>query len=200
MIAFEPAALTALVEVTFIDVVLSGDNAVVIGLAVAGLPPAKRGRIVLVGVLAAAAMRLVLTFFAVQLLAIIGLMLAGGILLLWVAWKMAREIRGRPAVHAEDGGARKTPLQAMLQITLADLTMSLDNVLGVAGAAREHPAVLIFGLGLSIVLMTAAANLVARLLDRHRWLAYVGLAIVAVVALQLIWEGGQQVWHLAGAG
>ena len=199
MIAFEPAALAALVEVTFIDVVLSGDNAVVIGLAVAGLPEAKRGRIVLVGVLAAAAMRLALTFFAVRLLAIIGLMLAGGILLLWVAWKMAREVRGRSASHAQSGGAQKTPMQAMLQITVADLTMSLDNVLGVAGAAREHPTVLIFGLALSIVLMTIAANLVARLLDRHRWLAFLGLTIVAVVALQLIWEGGQQVWRAAGA-
>jgi YjbE family integral membrane protein len=193
MFAFDPAAATALIEVILMDIMLSGDNAVVIGLAVAGVPEAKRPRIILLGVVAAAAMRLVLTLFALKLLEIVGLMLAGGILLLYVASKMWREIRGQMAHHTA-ATARKTPMQAILQIILADLSMSLDNVLGVAGAAREHPMVLFFGLALSVVLMTVAANLVAKLLNRHRWLAYVGLAVVAIVAVQLIWEGGHQVW------
>lgn len=194
MFAVDPAAAAALIEVILIDIMLSGDNAVVIGLAVAGVPVEKRQRVILVGVIAAAVMRLILTLFALQLLAIIGLMLAGGLLLLYVASKMWREIRGQAAGHAATA-AQKTPLQAMLQIMLADLSMSLDNVLGVAGAAHEHPMVLFFGLALSVVLMTVAANLVAKLLNKHRWLAYVGLAVVAVVACQLIWEGSHQVWN-----
>jgi YjbE family integral membrane protein len=195
MVAFDPAAAAALIEVILIDIMLSGDNAVVIGLAVAGVPEAKRQRVILFGVLAAAVMRLVLTLFALQLLAIVGLMLAGGILLLYVAWKMWREIKRQGGGHGGVAAAEKTPLQAMLQIMLADLSMSLDNVLGVAGAAHEHPMVLVFGLALSVVLMTVAANLVAKLLNKYRWLAYVGLAVVAVVAVQLIGEGSHQVWN-----
>jgi len=196
MLQFDPAALTALVQVILIDVMLSGDNAMVIGLAVAGLPEAERGRTILLGVLAAAVLRFALTLVAVPLLEIVGLMLAGGILLLWVAWKMWRELRGTHRLQAMAPGSvkPKTPLTAFIQIALADISMSLDNVLGVAGAAREHRAVLLFGLGLSVVLMTVAANLVANLLQRRRWLAYVGLAVVAMVALQLIWDGSQQVW------
>ncbi|HUN51246.1 MAG TPA: TerC family protein [Candidatus Sulfotelmatobacter sp.] len=198
MFAFDPAAAAALVEVILIDIMLSGDNAIVIGLAVAGLPEAKRQRIIVLGVAAAAVMRLVLTLFALRLLMIVGLRLAGGILLLYVAWKMWREIRRPAALHGGAAPAEKTALQATLQIVFADLSMSLDNVLGVAGAAHQHPTVLMFGLALSVVLMTVAANLVARLLNRHRWLVYVGLAVVAFVAVQLIWEGGAQVWGVMG--
>ena len=199
MSAVDPAAAAALIEVILIDIMLSGDNAVVIGLAVAGVPEAKRQRVILLGVCAAAVMRLVLTLFALQLLAIIGLMLAGGLLLLYVASKMWREIKAQAGAH-DKAAAPKTPLQAILQIMLADLSMSLDNVLGVAGAAHEHPLVLVFGLALSVVLMTVAANLVAKLLGKHRWLAYVGLAVVALVAVQLIWEGSQQVWSATHVG
>jgi YjbE family integral membrane protein len=199
MSAVDPAAAAALIEVILLDIMLSGDNAVVIGLAVAGVPEAKRQRVILLGVCAAAVMRLVLTLFALQLLAIIGLMLAGGLLLLYVASKMWREIKAQAGAH-DKAAAPKTPLQAILQIMLADLSMSLDNVLGVAGAAHEHPLVLVFGLALSVVLMTVAANLVAKLLGKHRWLAYVGLAVVALVAVQLIWEGSQQVWSATHVG
>jgi len=162
------------------------------------LPPKRRKRAVLVGVVAATALRIVFAIFAVQLLGIVGLLLAGGILLLWVAWKMGRELRGqRHAEATEGGGPPKTFAQAAWQIVVADVSMSLDNVLAVAGAARDHLEALIFGLGLSIVLMGFAANLIARLLNRQRWIAYIGLAIVLYVALDMIWRGAHEVWpHL----
>jgi YjbE family integral membrane protein len=199
MAMIDTAALIALVQVILIDVMLSGDNAVVIGLAVSGLPAERRARVIVIGVGAAAIMRAGLTLVAVPLLEIIGLTLAGGILLLYVAWKMWRELRrNADTPHAAVPAARKSAAQAMWQIMLADISMSLDNVLGVAGAARNHPYVLFFGLALSVVLMTVAANMIARLLDRYRWLAYVGLAVVAIVAVQLIHDGGMQVWRASG--
>jgi YjbE family integral membrane protein len=198
--------LYALVSVVMIDLVLAGDNAVVVGMAAAGLPLEQRQRVILIGVGLALLFRVAFAVVAVQLLAIIGLLLAGGLLLLWVAWKMWRELH---AARAEEVGAEvvageaapppggaliKTQRTAIVQIAIADVSMSLDNVLAVAGAARDHVVILIFGLVLSIALMALAASWIARLLTRHHWLAYIGLAIITVVALGMIWEGGEQVW------
>jgi len=199
-------AIAAFLQVIMIDLVLAGDNAVVIGLAAAGLPKERRAHAILVGIIAATVLRIVFAGIALELLAIVGLLLAGGILLLWVSWKMWRELRGPSAEDTEAalsaGEAhvpQKTFAQAAWQIVVADVSMSLDNVLAVAGAARDHPAALIFGLGLSIVLMGIAASFIARLLNRHRWIAYVGLAIILYVALDMIWRGGHEVWpHLFG--
>ena len=204
-------ALTALFQVITIDLVLAGDNAIVIGLAAAGLPQEQRTRAILIGIVAATVLRIAFTLFTTQLLQIIGLLLAGGILLLWVCWKMWRELRVSPEVEQEatealvdmdinaDGRIaghtpRKTFAEAAWQIVIADVSMSLDNVLAVAGAAREHPYVLIFGLGLSIALMAVAASLIARLLQNHRWIAYVGLAVILYVALEMIYRGAYEVW------
>jgi YjbE family integral membrane protein len=207
LFVLSPGAFTAFLQVIAIDLVLAGDNAVVIGLAAAGLPPERRARAILVGIVAATALRVLFAVFAVQLLDIVGLLLAGGILLLWVCWKMWRELRG-PSKHdteaalagAETHIPRKTFAQAAWQIVMADVSMSLDNVLAVAGAARDHLPALVFGLGLSIVLMGVAAGLVARLLIRHRWIAYVGLAIILYVALDMIWRGAMEVQpHVVGA-
>src|SRR6516165_10422684 len=188
-----PRGVAALLQVVMIDLVLAGDNAIVIGLAAAGLPAKRRGRAILIGVAAATVLRIVFAVFAIELLQIVGLLLAGGILLLWVCWKMWRELRGsrHASKGAADGAAAppKTLAQAAWQIIVADVSMSLDNVLAVAGAAREHPAALVFGLGLSIVMMGAAAALIARLLQRHRWIAYLGLAVILYVAGDMIYRG-----------
>ena len=187
------AELVALLQVLLIDLVLAGDNAIVVGLAVNGLPVEQRRRAILFGIAAATLLRIAFALVTLQLLAIVGLLLAGGVLLLWVCWKMYRELRRSTALHQADTAAPKTMRAAMWQIVLADLSMSLDNVLAVAGAAREHPWVLVVGLGISVVLMGAAASLVASLLDRFRWLAWVGLAIVLYIALKMIWEGSHEV-------
>jgi YjbE family integral membrane protein len=203
---YSPEALAALFQVILIDLVLAGDNAIVIGLAASGLPQAQRTRAIVVGIAAATVLRIFFASIAAWLLAFVGLLLAGGILLLWVCWKMWRELRttaaesraaGEALAGADlgangtiaDGVPRKTFAQAALQIVVADISMSLDNVLAVAGAAHEHPVVLIFGLGLSVALMGVAASFVARLLQRYHWIAYVGLAIILYVALSMIWEG-----------
>lgn len=202
--------LTALFQVIMIDLVLAGDNAIVIGLAAAGLPEGQRKKAILIGILAATALRIGFASVTVQLLQIIGLLLAGGILLLWVCWKMWRELQSQnhqptmqslsaaSAIDASAAGHRQKTLgQAVWQITLADVSMSLDNVLAVAGAAREHPIILIFGLGLSIALMGFAANFIARLLEKHRWIAYVGLVIILYVAFDMCYRGALEVWpHL----
>jgi len=187
--------LVALVQVLLIDLVLAGDNAIVVGLAVAGLPKAQQGRAILFGIAAATVMRIAFALVTLQLLAIIGLVFAGGVLLLWVCWKMYRELRPRQGRHGEPSlaSAPKTMRQAMMQIVLADLSMSLDNVLAVAGAAREHPWVLVVGLTISVVLMGLAARLVASLLERYRWIAWVGLLIVLYIAVKMVWEGGHQI-------
>jgi YjbE family integral membrane protein len=201
-LSFSPEALAAFVQVIMIDLVLAGDNAVVIGLAAAGLPAARRARAILVGIIAATVLRILFASVAVELLAIVGLLLAGGILLLWVCWKMWRELRAPPADPALGvaDAPRKSFAQAAWQIVMADISMSLDNVLAVAGAARDHPAALVFGLGLSIVMMGVAAGFIARLLQKHRWIAYVGLAIILYVAGDMIWRGALEVKpHLVGS-
>jgi YjbE family integral membrane protein len=181
--------LTALAQVVLIDIALAGDNAVVVGLAVAGLPHRQKRPAIILGIAGATAIRVALGTVAVTLLAVIGLRLAGGLLLLWVCWRMFRELRHHRA-HAAGGVApQKTLAQAMLQIVLADLSMSLDNVLAVAGAAYGSPWVLVTGLVLSVVLMGVAANLLANVLARQRWVAWAGLLVVLFVALRMIWEG-----------
>ncbi len=194
--------LKSFFEVVMIDLTLAGDNAVVIGLAAAGLPVEQRRKAIMIGILAATVLRIAFAAVAVQLLAIIGLLLAGGILLLWVSWKMWRELRygadmmvGVQTISGENVEMpRKSMRDAVTQIIVADISMSLDNVLAVAGAARDHPWVLVFGLALSILLMGVAANWIAKLLRTHRWIAYVGLIIILIVSLKMIWEGGNQVW------
>ncbi|AZO30420.1 TerC family protein [Mesorhizobium sp. M1B.F.Ca.ET.045.04.1.1] len=208
---FSAASLSALLQVIAIDLVLAGDNAIVIGLAAAGLPTEQRKKAILIGVLAATVLRILFAAVTVKLLAIVGLLLAGGILLLWVCWKMYRELRTSQADEQEATEAlsnsdldndsavagkapRKTLGQAALQIVIADVSMSLDNVLAVAGAARDHFWVLIIGLVLSIGLMGLAASFIARLLHRYRWIAYVGLAIILYVALDMVYRGAMEVW------
>ncbi|MGH7117272.1 MAG: TerC family protein [Stellaceae bacterium] len=208
--------LGALLSVVIIDVVLAGDNAIVVGMAAASLPVEQRRRVIVLGIAIATALRILFAYFAAQLLEIIGLTLAGGVLLLWVSWKMYRDLRatrrsGRPAAAAEaekcrgavrHNGAR----QALMRIVLADVSMSLDNVLAVAGTARAHFWVLGFGLILSVALMGVASSYIARLLERHFWISWVGLGIVTFVALRMIWEGSTEVIQqtaalsLTGAG
>ena len=190
--------LAALFQVVMIDLVLAGDNALLVGMAVAGLPPALRRRAILLGVGTATVLRIGLALITLQLLAIIGLTLAGGLLLLFVCWRMYRELRHQGHQARPGRPATKTMRAAMIEIALADLSMSLDNVLAVAGAAREHPTVLVIGLSLSVVLMALAANLVARLLARWRWIGWAGLLVVAVVALRMIHEGTAEVAHQTG--
>ena len=200
---FEPAALAAFFQVVVIDLVLAGDNAVVIGMAAAGLPLAMRNRAILVGIIAATVLRILFATVAMSLMAIGGLVLAGGLLLLWVCWKMWRELRtprdhGKTELTAAEvaAGERsqgKTFREAATQIVVADVSMSLDNVLAVAGAAREHPWVLVFGLVLSIGLMGLAASMVARMLERWRWIAWIGLALVLYIALKMIYHGWMEI-------
>jgi YjbE family integral membrane protein len=187
--------VAAFAQVLLIDLTLAGDNAVVVGMAVAGLPERQKRTAIFVGIAGAAVLRILLGAVTLQLLQIVGLLLAGGVLLLWVCWKMYRELRrsrhGGVAVAAPPKSLRA----AMLQIVLADLSMSLDNVLAVAGAAEGNLWVLIAGLAVSVVLMGLAASVVARLLERYRWIAWVGLLIVLYVALKLVWDGGGEVFH-----
>jgi YjbE family integral membrane protein len=206
----DPGAIGALFQVIVIDLVLAGDNAVVIGLAAAGLPPEMRRKAILVGIAAATVLRICFAFAAVHILAITGLLLAGGLLLLWVCWKMWQETRAHEAElrtqqsaalagggSVEVGGHKlkpaKTLKQAVIQIIVADVSMSLDNVLAVAGAAQKHLAALVFGLALSVALMGFASAFIAGLLDRHRWIAYLGLGIIFLVALRMVYAGLEDV-------
>lgn len=183
--------LAALAQVVLIDITLAGDNAVVVGLAVAGLPAPQRRTAILFGIGGATAIRIGFGLLALRLLRILGLLLAGGLLLLWVAWRMFRELKRHHT--ASPAGRHKTLGQACLQILLADVSMSLDNVLAVAGAASDTPWVLITGLLLSVVLMGVAADLLARLIERQRWIAWAGLLMVVLVALRMIWAGSYDV-------
>jgi YjbE family integral membrane protein len=206
---FTGDALSAFFQVIMIDLVLAGDNAIVIGLAAAGLPKDMRGKAILIGIAAATIMRIGFALITTQLLAITGLLLAGGLLLLWVCWKMYQELA---IPHAEQqaaaeavanadlnadgtiaaGAPRKTLKQAVTQIVIADISMSLDNVLAVAGAAHDHPEILVFGLVLSVALMGLASTFIAGLLNKHRWIAWVGLVIILYVALKMVYEGADQ--------
>ena len=203
-------ALTALLQVVLIDLVLAGDNAIVIGLAAAGLPEAQRGKAILIGIVAATMLRILFAGLATQILRIVGLLFAGGILLLWVCWKMWRELRassaepikameaaGAVAGTNPEGRPRKTLVQATSQIIVADVSMSLDNVLAVAGAAREHPVVLIFGLILSVAMMGAAASYISRLLQNYRWIAYAGLIVILYVAVEMTYRGTLDIMKVA---
>ena len=214
---FTAAGFSALLQVIAIDLVLAGDNAIVIGLAAAGLPAEQRKRAILVGIAAATILRIVFALITQQLLQIGPILLiAGGLLLLYVCWKMWRELSVSHSDEHEatealsdsdynnDGavaskGPRKTFAQAAWQIVIADVSMSLDNVLAVAGAARHHPEILVFGLVLSIALMGIAASFIARLLQRHRWIAYVGLAIILYVSLEMIYRGGMEIMAFAAS-
>lgn len=182
--------LTAFFSVVIIDVVLAGDNAVVVGLAASRLAADKRRRVVILGVAIATLFRIFFAYFVAELLSIIGLTLAGGLLLLWVAWKLYRELAAAPhgAIPPPTGDSRSSH-RTLLRIVIADLSMSLDNVLALAGTARQHFWVLSFGLVLSVALMGLASSYIARLLDRHPWISWIGLAIVTVVALRMIWDG-----------
>lgn len=196
-----PEWVVPLLQVLAIDIVLAGDNAIVVGMAAAGLPADQRRTAIFWGIVAATVMRIAFASVTVQLLAIVGLTLAGGVLLLWVCWKMYRELRegGHNEVVNEDGSVsvkeapRKTMRQAITQILIADISMSLDNVLAVAGAAKDHPYVLIVGLAISVVLMGVAATFIANLLNKHRWIAWVGLLIILYVAGNMIFTGTNEV-------
>jgi YjbE family integral membrane protein len=213
---FTSTAMLAFLQVVMIDLVLAGDNAIVIGLAAAGLPKEQRTKAILAGIVAATILRIAFAGVTTQLLQIVGLLFAGGILLLWVCWKMWRELRMSHKTEQEaaealanadlnadgtiaGGAPRKTFRQAATQILIADVSMSLDNVLAVAGAARDHPYVLVFGLILSIALMGVAANFIANLLQKHRWIAYVGLLIILYVAAEMIWRGVAEIQPAVGA-
>ncbi|MBW6396572.1 TerC family protein [Roseomonas sp. HJA6] len=209
MLEMLPVWLQPLATVLFIDVVLAGDNAIVVGMAAAGLPADQRKKAIFWGIIAATIMRIAFASITVQLLNIVGIVLAGGVLLLWVCWKMYRELRdgghdhpdtteqheGAAALQgaATPGAPTKTLRQAITQILVADISMSLDNVLAVAGASKDHPYVLIVGLAVSVVLMGVAASLIANLLNKHRWIAWVGLLVILYVAGNMIYEGTHQV-------
>ena len=193
-----PEAVTAFFEILMIDIVLAGDNAIVVGALAAGLPSEQRKKVILIGVLAALVLRVIFALLVSQLLQIVGLILAGGLLLLWVAFKMWRELRhsaanpGSPEVAGDERSGVKPArsfASAAWGVALADVSMSLDNVLAVAGAAKDHPWVLVFGLVLSVVLMGVAANFIAKYIERYRWIAYIGLAVIVWVAGKMIWEG-----------
>jgi YjbE family integral membrane protein len=213
---FTPEAVSAFFQVVIIDLCLAGDNAIVVGMAAAGLPPQQRTRAILFGMMGATVLLVLLAGITTQLLKVVGLLFAGGVLLLWVSWKMWRELQWSTneeleAVEALSGFdvnadgtiagrvPRKTLAQAAVQIVVADLSMSLDNVLAVAGAAREHPFVLIFGLSLSVVTMGIAASFIARLLQKYRWIAYVGLAVILYVAFGMIYRGALELHPIVSA-
>ncbi|HWK37226.1 TerC family protein [Sphingomonas sp.] len=186
-----PAALAAFGQVLMIDIMLAGDNAIVVGALAAGLPANQRKQVILIGIMAALVLRIVFALAVTQLMQIIGLIFAGGLLLLWVSWKMWREIR--QGNHGDDELASLKPAKSFIgaawAVAVADVSMSLDNVLAVAGAAREHPGILIVGLLLSVALMGIAANLIAKYIERYRWIAYVGLVVILYVAVKMIYEG-----------
>jgi YjbE family integral membrane protein len=198
----EPTALAAFIQVLLIDLVLAGDNAIVVGALAAGLPAAQRKKVILIGVVAALVLRIIFALTVSWLLGIVGLVLAGGLLLLWVGWRMYRDLH----THSESGGSpeilgdehsgiapAKSFAAAAWSVAVADVSMSLDNVLAVAGAAREHPGILIVGLIFAVALMGVAANIIARYIERYRWIAWFGLAVILYVAVKMIWEGYHEV-------
>ena len=194
----EPAAFAAFLQVLMIDLVLAGDNAIVVGALAAGLPADQRKKVILIGVLAALVLRIAFALVVQQLMGIVGLIFIGGILLAWVAWKMWRELRhtgqshGSPEIEGDEHSGLKPAKSfagAAWAVAVADVSMSLDNVLAVAGAAREHPGIMVIGLVLSVALMGIAANIIAKYIERYRWIAYFGLAVIVYVAVKMIYEG-----------
>jgi len=183
------SALAAFIQVLMIDVMLAGDNAIVVGALAAGLKPEERKRVILIGIFAALVLRIIFALVVTQLLQVVGLTFAGGLLLLWVAWKMWRELRADVDTHGHDLKPAKSFLAAAWAVAVADVSMSLDNVLAVAGAAREHPGILIIGLLLSVILMGVAANLLAKVIERYKWIAYIGLLVILWVAGKMVYEG-----------
>ncbi len=197
-----PAAMSAFLQVLLIDITLAGDNAIVVGALAAGLPAVQRKKVILIGIIAALVLRIIFALGVSWLLGVVGLVLAGGFLLLWVAWRMYRDIHASPAGESPgspevDGDERsgivasKSFAAAAWSVAIADVSMSLDNVLAVAGAAREHPGILMIGLVLSVALMGIAANIIAQYIERYRWIAWVGLVVIVYVSGKMIWEG----WH-----
>ena len=201
----EPAAFAAFLQVLMIDLVLAGDNAIVVGALAAGLPADQRKKVILIGVLAALVLRIAFALVVQQLMGIVGLIFIGGILLAWVAWKMWRELRhagqshGSPEIEGDEQSGLKPAKSfagAAWAVAVADVSMSLDNVLAVAGAAREHPGIMIVGLIFAVALMGLAANIIAKYIERYRWIAYFGLAVIVYVAVKMIYEG----WVDPGVG
>ena len=200
----EPAIFAAFLQVLLIDLVLAGDNAIVVGALAAGLPAEQRHRVIFIGVVAALVLRILFALTVSWLLGIVGLVLAGGLLLLWVAWRMYRDLHahspadssGSPEISGDEASgipAAKSFAAAAWSVAIADVSMSLDNVLAVAGAAREHPGILIVGLIFAVALMGVAANIIAKYIERYRWIAWVGLAVIIYVAIKMIWEGYHEV-------
>jgi YjbE family integral membrane protein len=194
-----PGAFAAFLQVLAIDLVLAGDNAIVVGALAAGLPAEQRKKVILIGIIAALVLRIAFALVVTQLMAIVGLIFVGGLLLVWVAWKMWRDLRGAggespgsPEIAGdEDSGLRpaKSFAGAAWAVAIADVSMSLDNVLAVAGAAREHPGILIVGLIFAVALMGVAANIIAKYIERYKWIAYLGLAVIVYVAVKMIYDG-----------
>ena len=199
-----PSALSAFFQVLMIDVMLAGDNAIVVGALAAGLPAEQRRKVILIGIIAALVLRIIFAVSVSLLMNIVGLVFAGGLLLLWVAWRMFRELRHAGALEGDDPTEHdgipqsRSFVSAAWAVALADVSMSLDNVLAVAGAARAHPGILVIGLLLSVALMGIAANLIARYIERYRWIAYVGLAVILYVAVKMIWEGAVPLVSMVG--
>ena len=187
----EPSQLAAFGQVLAIDLLLAGDNAIVVGALAAGLPAADRKKVILIGIGAALVLRIIFALVVTWLLGIVGLVFAGGLLLLWVAWKFYRELQEGGSTSGDEVGVKpvKSFAAAAWAVAVADVSMSLDNVLAVAGAAREHPGILVVGLILSVVLMGLAANIIAKYIERHRWLGYLGLLVIVYVAGKMIYEG-----------
>lgn len=182
-------------QVLMIDIMLAGDNAIVVGALAAGLPPEERKKVIMIGILAALVLRVAFALVVTQLMQIVGLTFAGGLLLLWVSWKMYRELTHKtddpstPGNEASGVRPAKSFASAAWAVAVADVSMSLDNVLAVAGAAREHPGILIIGLILSVALMGLAANVIANYIERYRWIAWIGLAVILWVAGDMIYHG-----------
>ena len=194
----EPVALAVFLQVLMIDLVLAGDNAIVVGALAAGLPPAQRKKVIFIGVVAALVLRILFALIVTQLMQIIGLILVGGLLLLWVAWRMWRDLHhegeswgSEEIIGDEHAGLRpaKSFMGAAWAVAIADVSMSLDNVLAVAGAAREHPGFLIVGLVFAVAMMGVAANIIARYIERYKWIAWIGLLVILYVAVKMIYDG-----------
>ncbi len=194
----DPSAFAAFIQVLLIDLVLAGDNAIVVGALAAGLPADQRRKVILIGVLAALVLRIAFALVVTQLMQIVGLIFVGGLLLIWVSWKMWRELRhagesgGSPEIAGDEHAGLKPAksfIGAAWAVAVADVSMSLDNVLAVAGAAREHPGIMIVGLIFAVALMGVAANIIAKYIERYRWIAYIGLAVILYVAVKMIYEG-----------